>query len=721
MRKPEWLIGRALERAGVPHAHELAMMLAKSKIAIDIPAIPETVSMYLYGTPAKQTVTYNGVELPDIESVWDKSKYPYAVIDFLGEDFYVLIFTNEEPTFNNGVGEISSTAERWVSIAILNQELADALGCELNTWQEPEHAEDAVDNSVGGAETIWSNFDILNADGGKVTYNGVELPDIEAVWTDKETYPYAVILKADEYALVLHSVQLYGDKNGNIEGVGTNSADNALVYGLDTATNEWLFETEYDLAGFPILASPVWTSHDIISYDDNSVVYLSASEPVKSSSVYLAASEPVYTYPDANIGLRVAGDKVKYGGVELPNIESVWDKTKYPYAFVQCVSADDSMGTYMLTALSDGLIYDVTESGKQRLTNRTACQMCAYLIVVTGSNFDEMLKQEGITREEAEALFGVTFDVWNVQQDNYELVAEQFNLYLSDYDELVWSSFDILNADGTIYLAASEPEPVATVTYYDGAVAAAYPELDSVPYVAIVKTSKQDCVADYSSCPIVWSSEGNLSLGETGTNRMYMVNVFKDGVWTDREPLEPPTGVGYPTDYEKILWANHDIKNHVGTKVEFAKSPDPIPVSGIVGYKYGDKVLPDIQTVWDKEKYPYVAIQMGDYSGQFDITNGVVAFATFSNKPLTIGSNFDTDYCLRGWTESQDVIDTFAGVYDFKYNEWAVLEEETAGRVNYNDDEYPMWANYDVLNADGSVYLAASDPIPVYERGVSTS
>ena len=28
---------------------------------------------------------------------------------------------------------------------------------------------------------------------------------------------------------------------------------------------------------------------------------------------------------------------------------------------------------------------------------------------------------------------------------------------------------------------------------------------------------------------------------------------------------------------------------------------------------------------------------------------------------------------------------------------------------------YQIWANYDILNEDGTLYLAATDPIPVYE------
>jgi hypothetical protein len=124
-------------------------------------------------------------------------------------------------------------------------------------------------------------------------------------------------------------------------------------------------------------------------------------------------------------------------------------------------------------------------------------------------------------------------------------------------------------------------------------VATAYPEWDSVPYVAIVKTDRYDCVADYSSCPIILAYEGTLHLAASGTNRMYNHDVFKDGVWLVREPKENTLTnwgepAGYPSDHEKILWSNHDIKNSGETEVMFGKSPDPIPIyNGIVEYING--------------------------------------------------------------------------------------------------------------------------------------
>jgi hypothetical protein len=43
---------------------------------------------------------------------------------------------------------------------------------------------------------------------------------------------------------------------------------------------------------------------------------------------------------------------------------------------------------------------------------------------------------------------------------------------------------------------------------------------------------------------------------------------------------------------------------------------------------------------------------------------------------------------------------------------WGTLD---AGKSFGGSAESFIWVNYDILNTDGSVYLAATDPIPIYE------
>lgn len=113
-------------------------------------------------------------------------------------------------------------------------------------------------------------------------YNGVELPDINEVWTDKETYPYAFIRKdttENEYSLFLAESAPTGADYGYVQMSGLRSD---LSFSQLASGGTW--GAAYSVGGtvgnaeeWPIF----WTSHDI---------------PAEDGSLLLAASEPVPVY-----------------------------------------------------------------------------------------------------------------------------------------------------------------------------------------------------------------------------------------------------------------------------------------------------------------------------------------------------------------------------------------------------------------------------------------
>lgn len=112
------------------------------------------------------------------------------------------------------------------------------------------------------------------------------------------------------------------------------------------------------------------------------------------------------------------------------------------------------------------------------------------------------------------------------------------------------------------------------------------------------------------------------------------------------------------------------------------------PTHTIDGVGYVGAVLPKLPE-WDREAYPYAVIfQRGGHG------------LRCASKPwVWTGLMFDSDgkaieaYCSM----SADV--------------WGEFEKlSTADRVSGF-----FWTNHDILNSDGTVYLAASAPIPVYE------
>ncbi len=166
-------------------------------------------------------------------------------------------------------------------------------------------------------------------------YNGVELPDINEVWTDKETYPYAVIYYYDAgmvdsslagqkmSMLLLISVQGYytggyavdGSHKSKSFGVA-DSQEVADVFGDITGVSipvgVWGFATEEETTDdltYDEGASFLWSNHDILNTDGTT--YLAASEPIPVGSEPATDLKPIYK--------RINGQWVKQTAYERQN------------------------------------------------------------------------------------------------------------------------------------------------------------------------------------------------------------------------------------------------------------------------------------------------------------------------------------------------------------------------------------------------------------------
>ena len=118
-----------------------------------------------------------------------------------------------------------------------------------------------------------------------------------------------------------------------------------------------------------------------------------------------------------------------------------------------------------------------------------------------------------------------------------------------------------------------------------------------------------------------------------------------------------------------------------------------------VAYLYNGVELPALPG-WDKETYPYAAV--------IKFTNGTIPLEIrflVSTSPMvnTAGNMVKTEKpCVRWsygeaeWTDKTEHPDTGDGT--------VIVTMSGA-----------IWANHDILKNDGTVYLAASEPVPVYE------
>ena len=141
----------------------------------------------------------------------------------------------------------------------------------------------------------------------------------------------------------------------------------------------------------------------------------------------------------------------------------------------------------------------------------------------------------------------------------------------------------------------------------------------------------------------------------------------------------------------------------------------------MANYLYNGVELPDIHTVWtDKETYPYACVlYVADGSAEIGFPAQFASLQLFEvrgvaeNDSLSVEGTFK--YRNYIWTDSQELVDLYASVgITCAVNTWFLIEDYPA--LNASLFALPSWSSYDILNTDGSVYLAASAPVPAAEE-----
>lgn len=253
---------------------------------------------------------------------------------------------------------------------------------------------------------------------------------------------------------------------------------------------------------------------------------------------------------------------------------------------------------------------------------------------------------------------------------------------------------------------------------YNGIELPALPEWDkeTCPYAVIIKHSNGYLFAGRSTA-FTTAAESGYMVGEASVKYLAI-----DGVWTT-STLTVSGGV---------IWANHDIYLTADATTLVLAASDPIPVSTldpkslmmgwmvgkkiaamrgkvtdsgesdsgeteepsgtIVGYSYNGVTLPALPE-YDSETYPYAYIGMNGDNYIFAVSeaektfNGSVSGTiSFINKPR----------------------------WKYDGTEWA----KVTGATSYMTVTSLVWCNTDVYRNEsygGTLYLAASEPVPVYE------
>ena len=160
------------------------------------------------------------------------------------------------------------------------------------------------------------------------------------------------------------------------------------------------------------------------------------------------------------------------------------------------------------------------------------------------------------------------------------------------------------------------------------------------------------------------------------------------------EPEEPP--VEEKKDFCLRSWLTGFCLGMAGKPLPLSKEP--------VAYLYNGVQLPPLPD-WDKEKYPCAIIVSGKN----------LNFKTFYSLYITNKPIYDAAGCL---CETEVLYTLYRCMEsDIESGVWTLMKEDVTGDFNlFNGpaNTTKVWANYDILSAEGELVFAASAPVPVY-------
>lgn len=292
---------------------------------------------------------------------------------------------------------------------------------------------------------------------------------------------------------------------------------------------------------------------------------------------------------------------------------------------------------------------------------------------------------------------------------------EDGSLSVSQSYYRIWTNVNVYDTNGNLWLAADDVTPVYQL---DGA---------TISPVDVPMNSKQQVKIKAGAADEIQFKLTRY--GEVLNNARYhwLVRLLDDGKYVYTEAMSiNNNGLLSITENVKSgeyyeVFAVDDVLEktvaHVLIGVICLKSfligyalglsGKPLPLSGgepsvePVAYLYNGVRLPKLPE-WDKETYPYALITYN--------TAGFYVIYCFSCEPAVASKVNSTLVPLDGSGEYINLV-SFGKKEDAKFGNpvtfTALLGSVTTGTI---------WTNFDLLYRDtGSVYLAASEPIPVYE------
>lgn len=269
---------------------------------------------------------------------------------------------------------------------------------------------------------------------GRMLYNGAVLPDIEALWTNKESYPYAFISCRHDVdgAYWLYIVTDAPDTD-YLDNYGQQTYNRYYRYYYDVKTAAWKGGYYYNGNGTDKVYRVIWSSTDVYNYDKS--LHLAASAPVDPNIRTTSATSAMLS--GWLMGKEMAGvlyprDKQwvanLYNGVRLPLLPA---EPKFSNLVIKRNHPDihSTRGEYAIWCFS----YTPQIESNGTLSSPAGDKAYCYFV------------EDG---------------QWVLS--HYIYIDPDSGVSLTSLEDLIWSNRDIVNynTDGSVCLAATEPVAV---------------------------------------------------------------------------------------------------------------------------------------------------------------------------------------------------------------------------------------------------------------------
>lgn len=256
---------------------------------------------------------------------------------------------------------------------------------------------------------------------------------------------------------------------------------------------------------------------------------------------------------------------------------------------------------------------------------------------------------------------------------------------------------------------------------YGGVTLPAKPDYDETVFPCAYMQNSNTLIVVSAVGYIIKDTEGNATgmRSADGTNLIYSAWTCDDGeTWTPLTVERETSTVAAAN----VFWSNTDLCYEDGTVYVAASEPVPVvekfPIREWIGwllaglcsrplpmgarvpvaYLYNGVRLPGLPKEWNPETHPFACLfTTGGNVYTLRMMPSDSYYTTYFNKRVFMSDNG----CLEATNVTGDT-DRFT------------LTERTGG-VYISLTDKTIWVNFDLVNEDGSIFLAASDPIPVYE------